>query len=125
MMAVVALVLIGVAVAVANADVGMPEAPRDLPDTGLPADRSMRPEDVDAVRFSMAPRGYRMAEVDEAMSRLRDELAARDAEIAQLRGTADDQDAAYQDELDRDLGEQRDAEPEPAQAPPYAPEPHA
>jgi DivIVA domain-containing protein len=85
MMAVVALVLIGVAVAVANADVGMPEAPRDLPDTGLPADRAMSPADVDALRFSMAPRGYRMGEVDEAMNRLRDELAGRDAEIERLR----------------------------------------
>jgi DivIVA domain-containing protein len=88
MTAVVALILIGIAVAVANADAGMPDAPRDLPDTGIPAGRQMTPDDVEALRFSMAPRGYRMAEVDEAMARLRDELAARDAEIEQLRDPA-------------------------------------
>lgn len=85
MMAVVALILIGIAVAVANADAGMPAAPRDLADTGIPADRPMTPDDVNALRFSMATRGYRMAEVDEAMAKLRDELAARDAEIEWLR----------------------------------------
>ena len=91
MMAVVALILIGIAVAVANADAGMPDAPRDLPDIGMPADREMKPEDVDALRFSMAPRGYRMGEVDDAMARLRDELAARDAEIERLRNPSADE----------------------------------
>jgi DivIVA domain-containing protein len=85
MMAVVALILIGIAVAVANADAGMPDAPRDLPDTGIPADRPMTADDVENLKFSMAPRGYRMAEVDEAIGRLRDELAARDAEIDRLQ----------------------------------------
>jgi len=96
MMAVVALILIGIAVAVANADAGMPEAPRDLADTGIPADRQLTPDDIDALRFSMAPRGYRMHEVDDAMARLRDELAARDAEIERLRNPSVDD----PDELD-------------------------
>lgn len=91
MMAVVALILVGIAVAVANADAGMPDAPRDLPDIGIPVDREMKPADVDALRFSMAPRGYRMGEVDDAMARLREELAARDAEIERLRNPPSDE----------------------------------
>lgn len=125
MMAVVALVLIGVAVAVANADAGMPDVQRDLPDTGLPTDGPMTPADVDAVRFSMAPRGYRMREVDEALGRLRDELAARDAEIERLRtaevGDTVEYDYDEYDETDEDL----DLDPGESITTPLATEPHA
>ena len=108
MMAVVALILIGVAVAVANADSGMPDAPRDLAETGIPADRPMTPDDVQALRFSMAPRGYRMGEVDEAIARLREELAVRDAEIERLRnpewaGLVDLEDLVEQEQLEEIL----------------------
>lgn len=104
MMAVVALILIGVAVAVANADAAMPDAPRDLADTGIPAGRAMTPDDVEALRFSMAPRGYRMGEVDEAIARLRAELAERDAEIERLRSP----DQAEQPELLEGILDRRD-----------------
>lgn len=97
MVAVVAMILIGIAVAIANADAGMPDVQRDLPDVGLPADRTMTAEDVEALKFSMAPRGYRMKEVDEAIARLRDELVARDAEIENLRNPQPDD--AEADEL--------------------------
>ena len=44
------------------------------------------PGSVHELRFDQAVRGYRMAQVDVALERLADELAARDAEITRLRG---------------------------------------
>ena len=40
--------------------------------------------DVDALRFPLAARGYRMADVDDALNRIAAELAERDARIADL-----------------------------------------
>jgi DivIVA domain-containing protein len=57
---------------------------------GLPVS-SLQPEDVTELRFDMALRGYRMAEVDAALERLADELAVRDHRIAELqRALAED-----------------------------------
>jgi DivIVA domain-containing protein len=53
---------------------------------GLPVS-SLQPEDVTELRFDMALRGYRMAEVDAALERLADELAVRDHRIAELERT--------------------------------------
>ncbi|WP_411083271.1 cell division protein DivIVA [Streptomyces sp. cmx-18-6] len=50
----------------------------------LPASRPVGRADVEALRLPMAARGYRMADVDEALSRLGAELAERDARIAEL-----------------------------------------
>ncbi|MFI8926154.1 DivIVA domain-containing protein [Streptomyces sp. NPDC053474] len=50
----------------------------------LPPDRPLRRADVEAVRFPMTVRGYRMVDVDEALDRLGAELAERDARIAEL-----------------------------------------
>ncbi|MEU2070818.1 DivIVA domain-containing protein [Streptomyces anulatus] len=50
----------------------------------LPATRPVGRADIEALRLPMAPRGYRMADVDEALSRLGAELAERDARIAEL-----------------------------------------
>ncbi|MEV3871247.1 DivIVA domain-containing protein [Streptomyces sp. NPDC049906] len=50
----------------------------------LPPDRPVRRADVDALRFPLALRGYRMAEVDEALGRLGAELSERDARIQEL-----------------------------------------
>jgi DivIVA domain-containing protein len=58
---------------------------RDEPPWDLPADRAIRPEDVDSVRLPVALRGYRFAETDTLLDRLAGELAARDQEIARLR----------------------------------------
>jgi DivIVA domain-containing protein len=64
-------------------------------------------EDVDALRFSLGLRGYRMDEVDLVLDRLRDELAARDLRIAELEASMAsivsddalyDQDAGYPDD---------------------------
>ncbi|MDQ1727522.1 MAG: hypothetical protein QOK14_1567, partial [Frankiaceae bacterium] len=64
----------------------------------LPADRVGAP-DVEAVRFSMALRGYRMDEVDEVLDRLSTEISVRDAEISRLRaGAAGGPEASYGDD---------------------------
>lgn len=46
------------------------------------------PDDVDKVRFGLGLRGYRMDQVDQVLDRLRDELSARDARIAELEAPA-------------------------------------
>jgi DivIVA domain-containing protein len=61
------------------------DAPQDLPDLELP-DRPLQPQDVEHVRFSLAPRGYRMSEVDAVLDRLAAELADRDRRLAALQG---------------------------------------
>ncbi|MFD0550574.1 DivIVA domain-containing protein [Streptomyces rectiviolaceus] len=50
----------------------------------LPLDRALRRADVEALRFPLTLRGYRMADVDDALGRLAAELAERDAHIAEL-----------------------------------------
>jgi DivIVA domain-containing protein len=50
----------------------------------LPADRPIGHADVDEVRFPLAARGYRMADVDDVLNRVGAELAERDARIADL-----------------------------------------
>lgn len=55
----------------------------NLPPVLLPED--VRPPDVDRIRFSLGFRGYRMDQVDQVLDRLRDQIAARDAEIARLQ----------------------------------------
>jgi DivIVA domain-containing protein len=64
------------------------DAPRDAADVPLP-DGPLSPEDVAGPRFSLAPRGYRMAEVDVALERLQAELADRDRRIALLEAAAE------------------------------------
>ncbi|MFF7978331.1 DivIVA domain-containing protein [Streptomyces sp. NPDC007901] len=62
----------------------LPEvAPERLQDP-LPPDRPVNRADVESIRFPLAPRGYRMADVDDALSRIGAELAERDARIADL-----------------------------------------
>jgi DivIVA domain-containing protein len=58
----------------------------DRPGRSLPADRAVRAPDVAAARFSLAFRGYRMIEVDDALDRLALEIAERDLRIEQLTG---------------------------------------
>lgn len=58
----------------------------DWPGRRLPEDRTLRPDDVTHLRFSLAFRGYRMSEVDEALDRLSAEIAQRDARIEELTG---------------------------------------
>ncbi len=81
-----ALGVIGVVAAVATGRVrgGLDEPTTSRPYRALP-ERALVASDVDAVRFSLGLRGYRMDEVDEVLGRLRDELADRDVEIARFR----------------------------------------
>ncbi|MGX1836432.1 DivIVA domain-containing protein [Streptomyces diastaticus] len=85
---VIALVVVVAAVTLAAVGGGsrpvLPEAePETVADT-FPEDRPLARADVDALRFPVVLRGYRMAEVDDALSRLGAELAERDARIAEL-----------------------------------------
>jgi DivIVA domain-containing protein len=58
----------------------------DWPGQPLPQDRPVRASDLADARFSVAFRGYRMAEVDEALDRLAVEIAQRDERIQELTG---------------------------------------
>jgi DivIVA domain-containing protein len=58
----------------------------DWPGRALPEDRTVRADDVASARFSLAFRGYRMIEVDDALDRLASEIAQRDAVIEGLSG---------------------------------------
>ena len=58
----------------------------DWPGRRLPEGRTLRAADVTHARFSLAFRGYRMSEVDDALDRLALEIAQRDARIEQLTG---------------------------------------
>ncbi|MFD5076277.1 DivIVA domain-containing protein [Streptomyces sp. NPDC058371] len=85
---VVALAVVVAAVTLAVVGGGesapLPEAaPERLADP-LPLDRPVRRDDVDLLRFPVAVRGYRMADVDDALGRLGAEIAERDARIADL-----------------------------------------
>ncbi|MGW5094931.1 DivIVA domain-containing protein [Streptomyces nodosus] len=53
-------------------------------DHSLAPDRPVGREDVDALRFPLVLRGYRMADVDDALGRLGAELDERDSRIADL-----------------------------------------
>jgi DivIVA domain-containing protein len=78
-------VLLATALLATRGEPLLADAPPDRPDLPLP-DRPMTADDVDAVRFSTAVRGYRMDEVDAVLARLADELAARDRRLAELTG---------------------------------------
>ncbi|WP_235968561.1 DivIVA domain-containing protein [Streptomyces mesophilus] len=84
----IALVVVVAAVTLAvlggSEDGVLPEAPPQYLIDPLPADRPLGRADVEALRLPTAVRGYRMADVDDALSRLGAELAERDARIAQL-----------------------------------------
>ena len=59
------------------------EAVRSTPDPGLPEQPAA--DDVPAVRFDTALRGYRMEDVDDRLEALRGELAERERTLAGLR----------------------------------------
>ena len=76
-------VLFATAVVATRDDPLLADAPPDRPDLALP-DEPLTSADVEGVRFSMALRGYRMAEVDAVLERLARELDERDRRIAEL-----------------------------------------
>lgn len=85
LIALVAVVGAVTLVVVGGGDGGaLPEAQPDRLLDPLPEDRPVDRTDVEALRLPLALRGYRMAEVDDALGRLGAELAERDARIAEL-----------------------------------------
>ncbi|MBB1255433.1 DivIVA domain-containing protein [Streptomyces alkaliterrae] len=66
---------------------GLTDPVPEWPTVGLPLDRPLVRADVDNLRLPLAPRGYRMGEVDDVLDRLGAELAIRDARIAELEAT--------------------------------------
>lgn len=87
---------------------GFEEPPANLPPVLLP--ERAGPEDVTRLRFSLGLRGYRMDQVDQVLDELRDQLAARDAELAELRGRLADEGKPREQSSD-------DGTPAPARAP--------
>ena len=81
----VGAVLFGIAALLTGRATGLAEMPPDRTPLSLPADRLTGAEDLRAVRFDLAFRGYRMDQVDAVLDRVADDLTARDQEIAVLR----------------------------------------
>jgi DivIVA domain-containing protein len=79
------LAVLGVIAAVATGKIagGLEDPSTSLPGCGLP-EGPLTPGSLEAVRFSPALRGYRMAEVDLVVDRLGAELVWRDREILRL-----------------------------------------
>ncbi len=84
------------AVAVVAAGRGGPLAPAgdDDPATGLPEEGALDAADLRRVRFPLALRGYRMADVDALLDRLARERDADPADAADPADTADPADVA-------------------------------
>ena len=90
MVPLVILALVGVVLVVAVLAVASGRLPADpladavhtTPDSGLPP--TPVAADVDDVRFDTALRGYRMEDVDVRLEALRDDLAERERELAEL-----------------------------------------
>ncbi|WP_424211956.1 DivIVA domain-containing protein [Streptomyces sp. BI20] len=84
----IALVVVVAAVTLAVVGGGeeavLPEAEPERVADALPETRPVAAADIEDLRLPVAPRGYRMAEVDDVLARLGAELAERDARIAAL-----------------------------------------
>ncbi|MEU5938541.1 DivIVA domain-containing protein [Micromonospora sp. NPDC047548] len=97
----VAAVVFGVTVLVSGRDAGLAPAEPDGQAVPLPGTRPLREADVGEVRFDTALRGYRMAQVDQAMRRAAYDIGYKaeligvlEAEVAALReGRVADADA--------------------------------
>lgn len=90
LLALVAVALVVTVLAVASGRLPvdpLADPVRSIPDHGLPQEPASG--DVAAVRFDTAPRGYRRADVDARLEDLARTLAAREREVAELRGRED------------------------------------
>ncbi|MCZ7377076.1 MULTISPECIES: DivIVA domain-containing protein [unclassified Micromonospora] len=100
----VAAVVFGVTVLVSGRDPGLVAVEPDSQAVALPGTRPLRESDVGAVRFDTGLRGYRMAQVDQAMRRAAYDIGYKseligvlEAEVTALReGRTDDADALRQ-----------------------------
>lgn len=112
----------GVVSLLSGDDPGLVPAEPDGRARPLPNDRSLREEDLKAVRFDVALRGYRMEQVDRMLRRTAYDLGYKDemiavleAEVAALReGRLEDADL---------LRKAREAAASPSDAPPASPAP--
>jgi len=89
---VVGAVVFGVSVLIIGGDPGLEPAEPDGRAVPMPTSRPLVEEDVSKARFDTALRGYRMAQVDQAMSRVAYDIGYKDelievleAEVAALR----------------------------------------
>ncbi|MEU7917825.1 DivIVA domain-containing protein [Micromonospora zamorensis] len=97
----VAAVIFGVTVLVSGRDPGLVPTEPDSQAVALPGTRPLRESDVGAVRFDTGLRGYRMAQVDQAMRRAAYDIGYKseligvlEAEVTALReGRTDDAEA--------------------------------
>lgn len=78
----VVLVMAGVAMVAAGRGATMSEAYDDRPDALVPTTGPLRSADLRRVRFSLALRGYRMADVDALLDRLARQLDEADRSSA-------------------------------------------
>ncbi|MGC4877950.1 DivIVA domain-containing protein [Micromonospora sp. DT43] len=100
----VAAVVFGVTVLVSGRDPGLTPTEPDSQAIPLPGTRPLRESDVGAVRFDTGLRGYRMAQVDQAMRRAAYDIGYKselisvlEAEVIALReGRTDDADVLRQ-----------------------------
>jgi DivIVA domain-containing protein len=83
---IVAAVFGGVAWVAAGRGGGIADPMPDRPDVALPDDRQLGKADIDATRFTVGWRGYRMDEVDRVLDRLAAEIDYRDRLIAEMTG---------------------------------------
>jgi DivIVA domain-containing protein len=89
---VVAAIVFGVTVMVSGGDPGLTPVEPDGKSLPLPSDRPLGEEDVFRTRFDLAFRGYRMAQVDQALQRAAYDIGYKgeligvlEAEVAALR----------------------------------------
>lgn len=108
----IAVVVFGVAAVAMGFGGSMTRFAPDWPGRALPEERAVHPDDIEAAKFSVAFRGYRMSEVDLALERLSAEIAGRDELIQQLTGSSYTGPAAPEPPY---------SPPEPQYAPPLEP----
>jgi DivIVA domain-containing protein len=101
-----AIVVITVIALLAVGKLGeLPDVTPDRAPLALPEDRVLTDQDVDALRFSVGARGYRMDEVDEVLDRLSAEVSERDARIAELEAQLGESGRLHDSGEDRPLGD--------------------
>ncbi|MFZ2013828.1 MAG: DivIVA domain-containing protein [Nocardioides sp.] len=84
------------AIAVVAAGRGTPMSPAygDSPDALVPAQGPVTADDLRRIRFPLAFRGYRMAEVDALLERLAEEREAAEREAAEREAAAEEESVA-------------------------------
>ncbi|MBA3233832.1 MAG: DivIVA domain-containing protein [Propionibacteriales bacterium] len=93
-------VIAAIALLAAGSGHGISAAPPDRSPTGALAEGPVTRADIEALRFSLGFRGYRMDEVDAVLDRLVTELGLRDDRIAELEQGAPPTDASAADRED-------------------------